>query len=129
MVDQNEICILIAASPLATRSALKLLMNEQSGLKVVSEAQDSHELLKKIESTCPDVLLLDWEMLGRATPVLINAISTMNNELVMIVLSPEKDLEQAALDAGADAFVNTGDSPRELLNTINELISANIVNE
>ena len=123
MGNQNDISILIAASQPAIRSSLKMLLNEESSLYVVAEAQDGHELLKKIESTCPDVVLLDWDLLDRATPILINTIGTLNNELVVIVLSPESDHHQAALDAGADAFVNTSDPPRQLLTTINELIN------
>ena len=121
MPDKKEVCVLIAASLPATRNALKILLNEQKGLKVVSEARDSHELLKKFESTRPDVLLLEWEMLGRATPVLINVISTSNQDIGIVVLSSEPAVQTEAIDAGADAFVNISDSPRELLKTIGEL--------
>jgi len=124
MGDQKDICILIAANQPSIRNGLKMLLNEESGLYVVAEAQDSHELLKKIESTCPNVILLDWDLLGRSTPILIKTIGSLDQKLVVIVLSPEADLQQAALDAGADAFVKTGDPPRELLTTINELFRA-----
>ena len=121
MPDKKEVCVLIAASLPATRKALKILLNEQEGLKVVSEAQDSHELLKKFESTCPDILLLEWEMLGRATPVLINVISTSNQDTGIVVLSSEPAVQAEAMDAGADAFVNTSDPPRELMKIVGEL--------
>lgn len=121
MSDTNDIGILIAASQPATRNALKMLLNEESGLQVVAEAGDSHELLKKIDSTCPDVILLDWDLLDRATPILINAIDALDQDRVIIVLSPESNVQAAAIDAGADAFVNVGHPPRELLTTIDEL--------
>ena len=121
MGDQKDICILIASSLPATRNALKMLLNEQSDLYVVAEAGDSHELLKKIESTCPDVVLLDWDLLDRATPILIKTICAGDQKLTTIVLSAESDHQQIALDAGAAAFVNIGNPPRELLATINEL--------
>ena len=123
MANQKNICILIAASQPAIRKGLKVLLNEESSFCVVAEAQDSHELLKKIESTCPNVVLLDWSLLDRATPILINTISSLDRKIVVIVLSTESDHHQAAIDAGANAFVNTADPPRELLITINELLN------
>ena len=74
MVDRGDICILIAASQLSLRKSLKMFLNEENGMCVVAEAGDSHELLKKVEATCPDVVLLEWDLLDRATPILIKAI-------------------------------------------------------
>ena len=124
MGDQNEIGVLIAASQPSVRNGLTILLNEESGLHVVAEAGDSHELLKKIESTCPDVILLDWDLLDRATPMLIKTICALDQNLTIITLSAEIDHMGSALEAGADAFVNMGDPPRELLTTINELFKA-----
>ena len=124
MNSRQKICILIAASSLATRNALKMYLNEQPGLYVVDEAKDGHELLKRIESTGPDVVLLDWDLLDRATPILIKTMCAHEQELTIITLSAESDHQQIALDAGADAFINLGDSPRVLLTVIDELIQA-----
>ena len=122
MGDQKDIFILIAANPPATRNALKLLLNEESGSYVVAEAGDSHDLLKKIESTHPDVILLDWDLLGRATPILIKTIATLDQKSAVIVLSADSDHKQTTLDAGADAFVSISDPPKELLVSINNII-------
>ena len=89
---------------------------------MVAEAGDSHELLKKIESTCPDVVILDWGLLDRATPILIKTICTLDEDLAVIALSTEADHRQAALDAGAGAFVRIGEPPSQLLTQINKLI-------
>ena len=122
MGDQKYNCILIAGNPPATRNALKLLLNEENGSYVVAEAGDSHELLKKIESTTPHVILLDWDLLHRATPILIKTIATLDQKSAVIVLSADSDHKQTTLDAGADAFVNIGDPPKELLVSINNII-------
>ena len=122
MGDQKNICILIAASRPSIRSGLKVLLNEQSDLYVVAEAGDSHELLKKVEATCPDVILLDWDMLDRSTPILIKTISALDRKSAVIAMSVESDHQQVAMDSGADAFVNLGDPPSELLVTINKTL-------
>ena len=126
MSDQNEIGILIAASLPATRNALMIFVNEQPGLHVVAEAGDSHELFKKVESTCPDAVLLDWELLDRATPILIQAMRALDQKHFVIVLSTNTDHREAALDAGADGFVNIGNPPHELLETIHKLFGLNV---
>lgn len=118
---QKDIHILIAGNQAATRNALKMLLNEQSGLYVVAEAHDSHELLKKIESTCPDIVLLDWDLLDRATHILIKAVCALDEHIKILVLSAEPDHQQAALTAGADAVGDIGSSPRNLIAMINEL--------
>ena len=122
MGDQKDICILIAANPPATRNALKLLLNEESGSYVVAEAGDSHELLKKIESTHPDVILLDWDLLDRATPILIKTISTLDPDTRLIIISAEAEHKQPAIDAGAYAFSSMADPPRQLMTMIEDLV-------
>ena len=125
MDDQREIGILIAANLPATRNALKIFINVQPGLHVVAEAGDSHELFKKVESTCPEIVLLDWELLDRATPILIKAMRALDQQQFVIVLSCESDHQSAALEAGADGFVNIRNPPDELMITINELFRIN----
>lgn len=125
MGNRNEIGILIAASLPATRNALKMYVSEQPDMHVISEAGDSHELFKKVESTSPNVVLLDWDLLDRATPILIKAMRALNQNHIVIVLSAENDHQSTALDAGADGFVNMGKPPQELLKTIHELFDPN----
>ncbi len=117
----KKICILIAASQPSIRRGLRLFLNEQCDLYVITEAQDSHELLKKVETTDPDVILLEWDLLDRSTPILIKTINALERKLAIIVLSADSDHQQAAMDSGADAFVKIGDPPKELLAVINKL--------
>lgn len=118
MAKHKDNSILIASGVPSTRKALYIYLDEQNGLNVVAEAQDSHELLKKIESTCPSIVLLDWDLLDRATPLLINTIKSLAIKPLVIVLSPDSEHRQEALDARADAFVDTSKPPKELLGVI-----------
>jgi len=118
----KKIGILIATSQPSIRSGLKMLLTDESDRWVVAEAQDSHELLKKIEATCPQVVLLDWNLLNRATPILIKTICTLDQDTTLIVLSAESEHQQLALEAGADAFANIGKPPRDLVAIINEMV-------
>lgn len=120
--------ILIATSQQSLRSGLSVYLSSESNMCVVAEAHDSHELFKKIESTCPEIILLDWELLDRATPILINSISAIENNPSIIILSTEDNNKQAALDAGSDGYVNISHPPRLLADEINKVVQENILN-
>ena len=56
--------ILIADTQPKVRFALQVLLQRQPDLKVVGEAIDAESLLEEIETACPDVVLLGWELPG-----------------------------------------------------------------
>ena len=114
--------ILIASSQPSLRNGLKLLLDEENGLLVVAAVADSHELIKKTESTLPDIVLLDWDLHERATPILINAISALENHSALIVLGVGGGNKSASIEAGADAFVDISEPPGKLLVVINETL-------
>ena len=127
MNDSNEIHILIATDRPVISSGLRFLLNEERDLYKVAEVRDGHELLKKIESICPDLLFLDWNLLDRATPMLINAIRAYKPDLRAVVFSPKSELQQIVLDAGATAFVDISHPPRELLSAIHRLLNHSVL--
>ena len=111
MGDRDDKYILIASSQPSLRNGLKLLLDEENGLLVVATVADSHELIKKTESTLPDIVLLDWGLHERATPILVETISALKHLSAIIVLSIDADNRSASIEAGADAFVDGSDAP------------------
>lgn len=107
--------ILLADNRSRVRFALRSLLEEQSGLKIVGEATDSKELLTQAEAVCPDLVLIDWDLPGMATIDLLPALQKTCPDLQVITLSSRAEVEQAALTAGAQAFVNKADPPDQLL--------------
>jgi len=106
--------ILIADDQPKVRLGLRVLLERLSGLKVVGEAVDVEELLAQAQ-VCPHVVLLDWELPGlRARPVL-STLRGICPDVAVIALSGRPEARQAALSAGADAFVSKGDPPERLL--------------
>jgi DNA-binding NarL/FixJ family response regulator len=105
--DQPEVC-----------SALRLLLEQESGLEVVGEAAEIEELLAQIEATRPDLVLLDWELPGLNASSSLSALRSCCSRLVVVALSGRPEARRAALDAGADAFVSKGYPPERLLETL-----------
>jgi DNA-binding NarL/FixJ family response regulator len=110
--------ILIADDQPKVRFALHILLDRQPGLKVVGEAVDAQDLLLQAQHTYPDLLLLDWELPGLAGSGLLSALHRVYPNLSVIALSGRTESSQAALAAGANAFVSKVEPPEHLLRAI-----------
>jgi DNA-binding NarL/FixJ family response regulator len=113
--------ILIAARQPLTRSALRLLLQKGQGWEVVGEAADSEELLAEVRSKHPNLLLLEWEVLGSSTAGLLAMLRGANSRLAVVVLSGRPELEPAVRAAGADAFFNLGEPPQRFVAALQAL--------
>ena len=66
--------ILLADDQPKVRFALRALLEQQPGLKVVGEAVNADDLVTQTQESCPDVLLLDWELPGLAANEFLPAL-------------------------------------------------------
>jgi DNA-binding NarL/FixJ family response regulator len=110
--------VLLADDQSKVRSALRLLLEQQPGLRVVSEAAGAEDMLAQVEATQPDLVLLDWELPGLRTDDRLSALRRLCPRLKVIALSGQLEARRAALTAGADGFVSKGDPPEQLLTTL-----------
>ena len=110
--------VLLADNRSRVRSALRSLLEEQSGQMVVSEAKDCQEVLAQAETVCPDLVLIDWDLPGMATVELLPALHKLCPGLHVIALSSRPEVKQDALAAGAQAFVSKAGPPEPLLAAI-----------
>jgi DNA-binding NarL/FixJ family response regulator len=118
MNQPTQTRIVIAERQTVVRSALRRFLGQQPGLYVVGEAAEDQELLAQLEVACPDLVLLDWDLPGRPVADLIPALRRPDCQPAVIVLAVRPEPAQSALDAGAEAFVYKGESPKRLLTTI-----------
>jgi DNA-binding NarL/FixJ family response regulator len=116
-----EMRVILADSHAKVRLALRLLLEQQPDVEILGEAADTTGLLDWVRAMCPDLVLLDWELPGLAADALLPLLECLCPTLRMIALSVRPDLRQAALDAGADAFVCKCDPPDRLLMAMDEI--------
>jgi len=109
--------ILIADPQAKVRFALRVLLERQPGLEVVGEATNAEDLLAQPALSCADLVLVDWNLASAAAGLLL-AVHRDRPGLEVIVLSGRPEAREAALAAGADAFVSKGDAPAHLLAAI-----------
>ena len=96
------------------RSALRLLLLDLK-MDVVGEAADWATTLAQAPTLRTDILLVDWDLLpgssGAALGELRNACPAA---LVVVLISHLDARHQAALSAGADAFISKSETPERL---------------
>jgi DNA-binding NarL/FixJ family response regulator len=97
---------------------MRVLLERQPGLKVTGEAVDAEGLLSQIRTSCPDVVLLDWELPGLEVSELISALRAVCPGVLVVALSGRPEARQLAQELGVDAFVSKVDPPERLLAAI-----------
>ena len=66
--------VLLADDQAEVRSALRFLLEQELGMRVVGEVAEVEALLAQNEVTQPDLVLLDWELPGaQSTDLLLGA--------------------------------------------------------
>ena len=124
--------ILLADDQRDVRLGLKVILEQQPGLKVVAETAASSELMKDLTKARPDIILLDWELPGLNIYNIVLDLHSICPEIKIIALSGKPESEKDALKRGADAFVCKCDQPEKLIEAISEVCAkggmANAVN-
>jgi DNA-binding NarL/FixJ family response regulator len=110
--------ILIADTQPKVRFALQVLLQRQPDLTVVGEAVDAESLLEEVETACPDVVLLGWELPGMDMDCLVPTLRESCPGIVVIALSGRLEAHRASSKIGVDAFVSKSSPPDQLLAAI-----------
>ena len=114
--------VLLADDQAWLRSAMRLLLEQDSDVEIIGEAAEVKSLLAAAEDVCPNLVLLDWELpgiktIGAAQQLLLDLHNSCP-QLRVIVLSGRPESSVPALAAGADYFVSKADPPESLLDAL-----------
>ena len=108
------------------RSALRLLLLDLK-MEVAGEAADWLTTLAQVPICRTDILLVDWELLpGAPSAALAELRRACPAALVIVLISHLDARHQAALSAGADAFISKGETPERVAERLRS-VAANIV--
>lgn len=96
------------------RSALRLLLLDLK-MEVVGEAADWPTTLAQVPVSRTEILLVDWDLLP-LTPAsaLAGLRRACPNAIVVVLISHLESRQQAALSAGADAFISKSETPERV---------------
>jgi DNA-binding NarL/FixJ family response regulator len=116
----SRLTILLADDHPVLREGLKVLVNAQSDMEVIAEAEDGGDAWQKIIDFHPNVAVLDVSMPGLDGIKVTERVQARCPEVKILALTAYKDkgyLDQL-LRAGASGYVLKGSRPEELMQAI-----------
>jgi CheY-like chemotaxis protein len=106
--------VYIADAKSEERTALRVLLLDLK-MEIVGEAADWVTTLTQAPVSRTDMLLIDWDLLPNSPTAALEEIRRACPAALVIVLISHLDArQQAALSAGADAFISKGETPERV---------------
>jgi DNA-binding NarL/FixJ family response regulator len=107
--------VYVADAVTEERSALRLMLLDLN-MEMAGESADWATALAEAPVRFTDILVVDWNLLPRTAPTA--ALDELRRAcpaaLVIILISHLEARQQAALSAGADAFISKGETPERV---------------
>jgi DNA-binding NarL/FixJ family response regulator len=106
--------VYLADAKTEERSALRMLLLDLK-MEIAGEAADWLTTLAQVPIYRADMLLVDWDLLPSAPTVSLELLRKACPAALVIVLISHLDArKQAALSAGADAFISKDEMPERV---------------
>jgi DNA-binding NarL/FixJ family response regulator len=124
-VEPKTYRIVIAEDHTILREGLRALLSVHPQLRIVGEAQDGLEAIRRVEKLRPDLLLMDLSMPRMSGMSAIRDVKKRFPAVKILVLTVHRSEEylSAALRAGADGYVLKDATHDELMVAINAVLS------
>jgi DNA-binding NarL/FixJ family response regulator len=122
MAEQERTTIVLADDHQVVRQGLKALLDAESDLRVVGEAGDGLEAIRRVELVGPLVLVLDLMMPGLNGLDVIPQIKKLSPHTQIVILSMYSNEAYVleALNSGAAAYVLKDSSSEDLVQAVRE---------
>jgi len=120
--------ILIVDDHPLVRSGLAQLIGDCPDLEVCAEAADMAEALKQIDSTDPDLAIIDLSLAGGSGLDLIEHIKSRNRNILMLVASMHDETLYAerVLAAGARGYINKQEAQENIIRAIRQVLNGKV---
>jgi len=115
--------VLIVDDIESTRQGLRALLAQSPACEVVGEAANGQEALQWLAGNPADVVVMDMRMPLMDGLTATRQLRRQGTPVKIIILSAAIAGRDAALAAGADAFVNKIGSPYALLTALHQLVA------
>ena len=115
--------ISIVEDDVLLRENLKLLLNGETGISVVSAYGSAEEALAGIKRARPDILLADIGLPGMSGIELIRKVKDLMPDIEIMAHTVFDDRETvfSAIKAGASGYILKGSTPRDLIDALHTL--------
>ena len=119
----KKISVLLVDDHRLIRMGISALLNAESDLEIVGEATSAREVMGMVESTKPNVVLMDISLDDGDGILLTKEItkSYKNIGVIMLSMHVKEDFIQRSLKAGASGYILKDSPKEELLRAIREV--------
>ena len=122
--EAGVVRVVLADGTPKVRSALKLLLEQDEEITVNTAVASVRGLLEQVRVSCPDAILLDCDLSGLEVNEFLPQLRSLCPHVRVVALCSRPEMQQAALSAGADAFVCKTESPEKLLDVLRTCLEA-----
>jgi Response regulator containing a CheY-like receiver domain and an HTH DNA-binding domain len=125
--DPRNLRILLADDHITVRQGLKMLIESQGDMTVVSEASDGTAAVEQARALRPDVVVMDISMPGMNGLVATRTLKSLQPDSIIVILTRHGDdaYLQELLRAGADGYVLKQSAASELVKAIRATAARN----
>lgn len=116
--------VLLADKHPAVRWALRTILEEEQGMRVIGEGFRPETFLPMVRNHRPDLILLEWELPGSPMEELLVARRSLDLDTCIVVLGRQPEAKADALAAGADAFLSKAENPDEFLAALRRIVTS-----
>jgi len=120
--------ILIVDDHPLVRAGFAQLIGDTPDLKVCGEAADMQTALKLVDSTNPDLAIIDLSLSGGSGLDLIEHIISRDSETLMLVASMHEEslYAERVLAAGARGFINKQEAQEKIIPAIRQVLNGKV---
>ena len=113
--------VLLAEDHTIVRKGLRSLLDKETGIEVVGEAEDGREAIVKAKKLHPDIVVMDIAMPGLNGLEATRQIKKRFSDIKIIILTMHANEEYIlqSLKAGASGYLVKKAAPAELISAIN----------
>jgi DNA-binding NarL/FixJ family response regulator len=126
--EQHKARIMIVDDHPIVRHGIAQLLNGQTDMEVIAEAEDAESAMRQLRDTNFELLIVDISMPGLSGLDLIRRIKTKDAHLPILVLSmhDESVYAERALAAGARGFLMKHEATDKLVSAVRKLLGGGV---
>ncbi len=117
----DKTTVLIVDDSAAVRDGLRSILQASPDIEVVGEAADGLAAIARVEESQPDVILMDAQMPQMDGIEATRRIKARWPDIKILFLTVHTEFIEAAVAAGADAYLLKDSGREELIQVVREL--------
>ncbi len=116
----EKLRVFVVEDHLIVREGLKLLINNQEDMQIIGEAGDGKTALEMIDTTCPDVVVMDISLPELSGTQATHHLKTSHPGLHILALTVHEDKSylREMLQAGVSGYILKRSAAADLINAI-----------